>query len=50
MREKREWLEKNLPIPENIYRSVAYLTLTDEAKIILMLLMDRQRGGNHASS
>ncbi len=48
--EKREWLERELPIPEDMKRSLAYRTLTDEAKIILMLMMDKAEGGNHASS
>jgi len=48
MSEKREWLEKELPIPEDMRRSLAYRTLTDESKIVLMLMLDKQRGGGHA--
>lgn len=50
MSEKRELLERELPIPEDMRRSLAYRTLTDEAKIILILIMDKAEGGNHASS
>ena len=50
MQEKREWLERELPIPRQMRRSPAYKTLTDEAKIVLMLMLDEQRGGGHASS
>ena len=40
MIEKRVWLERELPIPDEIKRSLAYRTLTDESKIVLMLMMD----------
>lgn len=50
MLEKREWLERELPIPEDMRQSLAYRTLTDESKIILMLMMDKQREGTHAGS
>lgn len=50
MRGKREWLERELPIPSTMKLSPAYLSLTDEAKIILMLMMDKEKGGNHADS
>jgi hypothetical protein len=50
MREKREWLEEALPIPEEIRNSRAYRELSDESKIILMLMMDRQRGDGHADA
>ncbi len=50
MQEKREWLERELPIPEDMRQSLAYQTLTDESKIILMLMMDKQREGTHAGS
>ena len=47
---KREWLEHELPIPDELKRSIAYRTLTDEAKIVLMLIMDKAEGGRHAST
>ena len=50
MKDKRQWLERELPIPEDMQRSLAYRTLTDESKIVLMLMLDKQREGNHASS
>ncbi len=45
MSEKREWLERELPIPEGIKKSLAYRTLTDEAKILLILMIEKQQGG-----
>ncbi|MGD0821022.1 MAG: hypothetical protein ABSA71_09790 [Desulfomonilia bacterium] len=48
--EKREWLEREIPIPDDMKRSLAYRTLTDEAKIVLMLMMEASDGGHHASS
>ncbi len=48
--QKREWLEKVLPISEDILKSSAYRALTDEAKIILMLMLDKQRGEKHEST
>jgi len=50
IREKREWLERELPIPEEMRRSPAYQTLTDESKIVLMLMLEKQRGGDHADA
>ncbi len=50
MQEKREWLEKALPIPGDMQKSLAYRTLTDEAKIVLMLMLDKQRGASHAGA
>jgi len=50
MRGKREWLERELPIPSTMKLSPAYLTLSDEAKIILMLMMSKEKGGSHARS
>ncbi len=48
MQSKREWLEKALPIPDDVKRSIAYRTLDDEAKIVLMLMIDKAEGGGHA--
>jgi len=50
MEEKRQWLEEAIPLPEDMRRSPAYQTLTDESKIILLLMLEKQREGNHASS
>ena len=50
MTEKRDWLERALPIPEDMKISLAYRTLPDEAKIVLMLMIDKQRGGGHADT
>ncbi len=50
MNEKRAWLERELPIPDEVKQSLAYRTLTDEAKIVLMLMMEETDGGHHASS
>ncbi len=50
MSERREWLEQELPIPEDMRQSLAYRTLNDESKIILMLMLDKQREVNHAGS
>ncbi len=50
MEEKRKWLEEALPLPEGMRRSPAYQTLTDESKIILLLMFEKQRGGSYASS
>ncbi len=50
MKEKREWLERESPLPDDMKRSLAYRTLTNEAKIVLMLLMDKAEGGNHEFS
>lgn len=50
MSERREWLEQELPIPEDMRQSLAYRTLTDESKIILMLMLNKQRGGSHADA
>ena len=50
MSEKRQWLEHELPIPEDMKRSLAYRTLTDEAEIVLMLMMEETDGGHQASS
>ncbi len=50
MKEKREWLEHELPISNVMKRSLAYRTLTDEARIVLMLMLEKANGGNHASS
>jgi len=50
MNEKRAWLERELPIPRDMRRSPAYRTLSDESKIILMLMMAERQGGDHASS
>ncbi len=50
MSEKRAWLEQALPMPRQMRRSPAYRTLTDEAKIVLMLMIEKQQGGNHASA
>jgi len=47
MSEKREWLEQKLPIPEDMSRSLAYRTLTDESKIVLLLMFEKQREGNN---
>jgi len=44
MSEKREWLERELPISEDMKRSLAYRTLTDEAAVVLLLLLHKQRG------
>ncbi len=49
MRERREWLERELPIPENVRESPAYRTLSDESKIILMLMLRKQQGGSYAA-
>ena len=43
MCEKRDWLEREMPIPEEMRRSKAYRPLTDEAKIILMLAVQKKR-------
>lgn len=50
MQGKREWLERQLPIPSTMKHSPSYQTLTNEAKIILMLMMSKERGGKHAGS
>jgi len=48
MRERREWLEKQLPVPEDMKWSPAYITLSDESKIVLLLMLSKQREGSHA--
>lgn len=50
MKEKRLWLEMALPLPEEIRRSPAYQSLTDEARIVLMLMIEKERGGPHADA
>jgi ribonucleotide reductase beta subunit family protein with ferritin-like domain len=47
MGEKREWLERALPISKDLKRSRAYRTLSDESKIILMLMLEKQKRGGH---
>jgi hypothetical protein len=39
MSEKREWLEHEVSLPDEMKQSSAYKSLDDEAKIILMLMM-----------
>lgn len=43
--ERRKWLEHELPIPPEMKQSRAYRTLTDEAKIVLLLMIGKQRKG-----
>jgi len=43
-------LENKAHIPVEMKKSLAYRTLTDEAKIILLLMMIKERGDNHAGS
>jgi hypothetical protein len=43
--ERRKWLERELPIPPEMKQSRAYRTLTDEAKIVLLLMIGKQRKG-----
>jgi len=45
MGERRKWLERELPIPPEMKQSRAYRTLSDEAKIVLLLTIGRQRRG-----
>jgi len=42
-RDRREWLEKALPLPSEIKRSGAYRALSDNAKIVLMLMLHKNR-------
>jgi len=41
MSEKREWLEKEISISEEMRMSKAYQSLADESKIILMLMLEK---------
>ncbi len=36
--ERREWLEKNLPLPPEVKRSKEYQALSDNAKIISLIM------------
>ncbi len=41
--ERREWMEKNLPIPPEMKKSKEYQSLSDNAKIISMIIDHKQR-------
>jgi hypothetical protein len=42
-RERRKWLERELPLSSEIQRSEAYRALSDNTKIILMLMLHKNR-------
>ncbi len=46
--QRRAWLEEKLPIPPELKKSKAYQELSENAKIILMLMIQKHqkhRGG-----
>jgi hypothetical protein len=41
--ERRKWLERKFPLSAEIINSEAYQSLSDNAKIVLMLILHKNR-------